>query len=106
MAKAPWVKIDHTQVLKATKDGKLYLFGEQISDIDLRTLQQEARAFKAFKLWRVLRETMKERAIQRGLVDSLNWETTLSAKMMLDVLAQENFIVELLASYAQPAKKK
>ena len=106
MKKQKWIKVDATEVLKTTKDGKLLLFGEPITNIDLQNLKQEARALENFKLWRVMQETLKNAAVERGLVNSLNWETTLSAKMMLYSLDILKNILDIAKVYQQPVKVK
>lgn len=82
-----------------TKDHDIFLGSSKITDIEMKNLQQEAKVLKNFRLWKVLQETVRQKAVEKGVVESTNWEQTLSAKMMLHNLGILKSIVEVLVTY-------
>lgn len=78
-----WVPVDVLDVVVVTKDHKLFVGGQQLTDIELKNLQSEIKALKAFRIWSLFQNTVKQRAIETGFVTSETWERTMSGKMML-----------------------
>lgn len=91
-----WSPVDPLDVLVVDKDRKMSLGGAPITDIELKNLQQEVKALKAFRLWGIFQETIKQKAIDRGFLESLDWEQTLSGKMMVHNLGILRSIVEVI----------
>lgn len=79
-----------------TKEHKMLLGGELLTEVDLKNLQAEIKALKAFRIWSIFQQTLKQKAIQMGLVESETWERTMSAKMMLLNLDVMKSIVDVL----------
>lgn len=96
--------IDPTQVLQVAKNGMLLLNGEPITEIELTNLQQEVKALKNFRVWRIMQETVRERAIEKGLLTSTKWEETLAGKMMIHNLGLLKSIADVLEGYTIPHK--
>lgn len=94
-----WNPIDPLEVITVTKDHDIFLGSSKITDIEMKNLQQEAKVLKNFRLWKVLQETVRQKAVEKGVVESTNWEQTLSAKMMLHNLGILKSIVEVLVTY-------
>lgn len=95
-------------VLVVTKDRKIYLGGTLITEKEVQNLQQEIKALESFKIWGVFQETIKQKAIEKGLNLATTWEETLSAKMMLHNLGIMRSITTALiklGSYQQTPKK-
>lgn len=78
-----WSSVDPLDVLTATKDKILLLGDTKLTDVELKNLQMEAKTLKNFRLWSIMQNTIKQKAIVMGLVESETWERTISAKMML-----------------------
>lgn len=104
--KANWLTVDTRDVLVADKTRGLLLFGEPITEIELDNLRAEALSIKSFRIWRIFQETLKQEAIEQGLVNADKWEMTLSAKMMLHSLGIMASIVRVLEVYKVPTIKK
>jgi hypothetical protein len=95
--------IDTTQVLYVDK-GVILLAGQPISEIEVQNLKEEVKALKNFRMWRILQETVRVKAIEKGLLNATNWEETLSGKMMLHNLGLLKSIVDVIDTYAIPQK--
>lgn len=104
--KQKWTAVDAKDVLVADKKRGLLFMGEPLTDLELQNLKQEARTLKHFRLWHVFQETVRQEAIEQGLVNATNWEMTLSAKMMLHCLGIMASIVNVLDLYEKPKVPK
>lgn len=103
----PELTIDVKDVLVYSKDTKqVLLFGQPISDIELKSLKEEAKALKTFRIWRIMQETLKHHAVQDGFLNALNWEQTLAGKMMVHSLGVIASIANLMERYEVPVIKK
>lgn len=65
------------------RTGVVKLGGEQISKEELRRLKAEAAAMREFALWKVMTETLKQKAIEKAVVNSTDFEQVLAGKLML-----------------------
>ncbi len=59
-------------------------------------LKAEASYFQRSKLWCIMQETVKQQAIEKCALESTNWETTFSGKMMLYNLGILSSIVKTI----------
>ncbi len=91
-----WSPVDLNQVLTVTQDRKILLGSEVITETELRNLQGEAKALKNMRIWLILQETVRQKAIEMGFVQAETWERTMSGKMMLHNLGILKSIVETL----------
>lgn len=93
--------IDTYEVVKAVK-GVLYLGTDPMTEIEVANLKQEVRALRTFRIWRIMQETVRQQAIERGVITSENWEHVLSAKAMLFDLDILRNIVTAIDTYSIP----
>lgn len=70
--------------------------GSPLSPIDQDQLIKDADYFTRSNLWRIMQETVKQKAIEKAVDDSKNWEETLSGKMMLHNLGIQQSIIKLI----------
>lgn len=92
-----WSPIDLKEVFVVTKEHKMLLGGELLTEVDLKNLQSEVKALKAFRLWRIFNETLRNKAVEMGFIKAENWEQTMSGKMAifnLDVLKSITDVLE------------
>lgn len=78
--------------------GQLLLGNEVLSEKEVAILQDEIRVLKNFRIWGVMQDTVRQKAIEQGFYNSANWEQTLSGKMMvynLDILRTLLATIEL-----------
>lgn len=61
----------------------LLLDGHQLSEADRDQLKVEADYFTRSRLWRIMQETVKHKALEKAVTNSKSWEETLGGKMML-----------------------
>lgn len=102
-AKLPaWTDLDSQDILLVSKEGKIYLNGEPLSQIDVQNLQAEIKSLKQFRIWRILQETLRHKAIEKSITQSENWEQVLSGKMMLHSLGVMKSIVQVLEHHRYP----
>lgn len=78
-----------------TKEGGLlYLGGEEITPEILKQLKAEATAIKNFKLYKVICETLRQKAIEKAVLKSTDFDQTLSGKLMIHSLGIINSVVD------------
>ncbi len=107
--KKEWVVVDPQDVLRVTPDKKILLGGKEITEVDLENLQAEVKAFKHMRLFTLFDNTVRQKAIEMGFVESETWERTMSGKMMLfnlDMLKSLMASVEAVKPTPPPAPKK
>ncbi len=78
-----WGRVEEYSVLRASTKGVVFMGTEPITETELKSLKEDVKTLKSLRLWPILHETLRQKAIEKGLVDSKTWEETLSAKMML-----------------------
>ncbi len=101
-----WSDLNVSDVLYVSKEkSKIFLGREPLTEVDLKNLQAEIKALKQFKIWTILTETLKHKAIEKGMTLSENWEQTLSAKMMMHNIGIIKSIVDVLEKASFPAPK-
>lgn len=75
---------------------KVRLGQDELSVTDLRQLKIEAESLQRFRLWRIMQETVKQKAIEKAILQSTDFEQVLSGKMMLHNLGILVSIVKLV----------
>ncbi len=83
-------------VLTVTKNGLILLNGEQIAEAELKQLKGEVGALKEFMVWRVLNQTVRQKAIEMSMYQSTSFEQVLSGKLMLHVLGLQESIMKVI----------
>lgn len=61
----------------------LLLDGHQLTETDRDQLKAEADYFTRSRLWRIMQETVKQKAIEKSVTNSKEWEEVLTGKAML-----------------------
>lgn len=80
------------------KDGKRYLGNRKLTDQELENLLAEAKAIHSFTFWHLVQETIKQKAIEKSVLHSTEWEHVLAGKMMLyNLNIQKEIFKSLLA---------
>ena len=88
------VDINHVVELS---DGRLFIGGVPLTEIEENNLREEARTLRQFKIWKIIQETLRHKAIEKAILHSTEWEHTLAGKMMLHNLGIILSIVDILA---------
>lgn len=94
--------LDTNEVLKVLPDKRVFMGANEITPIEVKNLQEEVRALKNFRIWKVMQETVKQKAIDKGFYEALSWEETLSGKMMVHNLGILKSIVDVIDRYQPP----
>lgn len=90
--------VNPNHVLQATDSG-VYLGMEKITHNEASQLKRDAVVLKEMRLWQILQETLKQKAIDKSVMDSTNWEQVLAGKMMVHNLSIIKSIVEICAKF-------
>lgn len=94
--------VDPTKVIEAVRlpNGVVIMKIEDkpISDLEKEQLVAEADYFTRSNLWRIMKETVKNKAVEKGIENSKTWEETLSAKMMVHNLGIMESIINRILS--------
>lgn len=96
--------IDITQVLQVSKDHMLCIDGKPLTELEVSKLKEEARVLESFRIWLIMQETVKQKAVEKGFLESKDWEETLAGKMMLHNLGLLKSILEVIQKYSLPQK--
>jgi hypothetical protein len=103
------VQVDLRDVLDARPDAKgvyhLHIGGSPLKDADAKQLKAEADSLLRMRLWTIMQETVKQRAIEKAVLNSENWEQALAGKMMLHDLGLIRSIAEGAAKYGSLQSK-
>lgn len=94
---------DIIQVREGQQGKQIVLLGQEpLSPTDLRQLKIEVESLQRFRLWRIIQETIKDKAIEKALLQSTSYEGVLSGKMMLHDIGIINSIVSLVEKLRDP----
>lgn len=81
--------VDPDWVFALSKSGLVLLNGEQITTAELKNLKSEVRAFKEFQIYKILQNTLRQKAIDKSVLASTDLyslkgnEQVLGGKMMV-----------------------
>ena len=92
-------QVDLHDVVDLRKEGgKLFLFigGLKATQDQVRELKNQAIVLQPTRLWRIMQETVKQKAIEKAVIESKTWEEALSGKMMLHDLGLLRSIVDAI----------
>ena len=87
----PWSVLTYDE-----RSGIVKLNGEQLAKEEVRQLKTEAIAIQKFRLWTIMQETLKQKAIEKAVVQSTNFEQVLAGKLMLHNLSLQKSIVSVI----------
>ena len=81
----------------ATEDKGTLVLGGKIATIDeLRSIVEEVKALESMRLWSILNETPKQKALERGWNKSTTLEELNTAKTMYSTLELQQSIIKLI----------
>jgi hypothetical protein len=63
--------------------GVVYLGGNKISPLEIASLYEEIKALERMRVWSVMHETLRARAMDMAFNKSLSFDDLKTAKMML-----------------------
>lgn len=78
------------------RTGVLKLNGEQLADSEVKELKAEVDVFTRFKLWGIFHETLRQKAIEKAVLHSTDFEQVLTGKLMLLNLSVMKTIMDLI----------
>lgn len=84
-------------VLKIDK-GDVIIGGKKVSEDEIKQLIAEAKALEGFTLWKIINETIKQDALDRGWKNSVKMEDLNTSKTIFYTLDLQNSIVRLIRS--------
>jgi len=83
------------EVMECDKKG-LKINGEAVTEIELKNLKQEVKTLEQFRIWQIIQETLKQKAIEKAVLQSENYEQVVAGKMMIHNLGIIKSIVNLI----------
>lgn len=90
--------VNPNHVFQVSPSGIPYLNLEPATKEALRELKSQAQVLQKMDIWKVMQETIKQKAIDLALKGSTEWNHVLPGKMMVHNLGVLNSIVEALAN--------
>jgi len=88
-------QVDKYSVLEI-KNGKVFVGGEALAEADINKLQAELKALEEFRIWNIMQETVRQKAVEKAVLHSENWEQVLAGKMMIHNLGIIKSILEVI----------
>lgn len=82
----------------SAKKGDIYIGKNKVDDLELRSLIAEVKALEGFRIWRLMNETVRSDAMEKGFNKSVSFEDLLMCKMMLYNLDIFNSILDVVKS--------
>ena len=79
---------------------------EKLSSTELRNLKSEADSLQRMRIWRIMQETVKQKAIEKAILQSTDFEQVLSGKLMLHNLGIQQSIIDLIQKLKDPESGK
>lgn len=79
-----------------TDKGILKIGGRVPERTELQALQAEAKAMEGFQLWKIMNETLRAEAIDRGWNKSASYEDLKSGKLMIYSLDVMESIIKVM----------
>ena len=89
-------EIDIDDVITISKNGIVYINGDQITDGEKQALRTEAHYLEQSRLWKILTDTISDHAEKRMFINSTKWEDVISGKMALYNVSVMKNIIKLL----------
>lgn len=94
--------VDPDYVFAVGKSGQILLNGVQITTPELKSLKSEVKALKEFKIWQVIQSTLRQKAIEKAVLNSTDLyslrgnEQVLAGKMMIFNLDIQKTIINAI----------
>lgn len=83
----------------------LSLGGRTLDSEEVSVLKQESDALLRSRLWAIMQETVKQKAIDKTVRESTNWEQALAGKMMIHSLGLLKSIVDAVERASVPSEQ-
>lgn len=91
--------VELTHIITVSNTGQVKIDGNILAPQELIALQQEVKAFQAFRIYHILMNLPKAHAEHRMFTDAKNWDDMLAGKLMLyNVSIQENALLAILTA--------
>lgn len=89
--------VEPYDVLTIDNAGRILKLGDdRITETELRNLKSEVKTLKNFKIWDIFQNTLRQKAIEKAVLNSTDKEQTLAGKMMIHCLGIFKSIVDIL----------
>ncbi len=89
-------------VLAVDKLGIISIDGQPLTPQEVSFLKSEVDMLRTMRIWSIFQETVKQKAIEKAVYTSLNFEQTLAGKMMLHNLGILKSITDAISNYEVP----
>lgn len=87
--------VDPHQVVQS-QNGRALIGGLSFTEQEVKNLKTEIKVLSQLQLWQIFQETIKQKAIEKAVLSSTDWEQVLAGKMMIHNLGIQKSIVDLI----------
>lgn len=91
--------VNPDSVMTVDSKGRAFLLGRELTAIESKELKSEAKAMMAMKIWKIMQETIRQKAIEKSVLTSTNMDEVITGKSMIHNLGIIKSIAELMAEY-------
>ncbi len=89
---------------RKTKLFTLYVGGQALPENQINNLKEEIKFIERTEWWKICNETLRQKAIEKAIYKSTNFDDMRNAKEMLEVLKLINEINLVIKSWKAPVK--
>jgi hypothetical protein len=94
-------EVSPRDVISINPQGALLLGGEAITQNELEILDKEAIFLKNSRLWQIMQMTIRQKAIEKAVLMSTDFEQVLSGKLMIHNLGIQKDILDKILNLAK-----
>lgn len=94
-SKDNWL-VDPSTVIHASESGNVFINREPITKDEIKVLKEEIKYLTRCRIWSIFQETLRQKAIEKAVMQSTNFEHVLAGKMMVHSLGIIKSIVETI----------
>lgn len=88
--------VNPNEVITCDNKGVVKINNELITTQEINNLKQEVKTLEQLRIWQIFQETIKQKAIEKAVLQSENYEQVLGGKLMIHNLGIIKSIVELI----------
>jgi hypothetical protein len=97
-------EVSPRDIITINSQGALLLGGEAITQNELEILDKEAMFLKNSRLWQIMQMTIRQKAIEKAVLMSTDFEQVLSGKLMIHNLGIQKDILEKILNIMKTRK--
>lgn len=88
--------VEADEIFEVNSKGILFLGTDQMTDAEIKNLKEEIKFIEKSRIWFILQETLRQKAVEKSVLNSTEWEHVLAGKMMIHSLGVFKSILNII----------